>query len=248
MRLQLKISNRGFTLIELLITLAISGIIMTGVYTAFKSQQDSYLAQEQVAEMQQNIRAALDIMVREVRMAGFDPGREADATITTATVGRFGFTQDIAGAEPDGIDNDGDGTTDETDGSEPDYSDGDTGDANETVTYGFAAGDDSEPNGIVDGNTVASLGRDTGGGFQPIAENIQAIEFNYLDEGGNATATLTDVRSVEISILARTFRPDRNYTNNNSYTTPGGQTWGPYNDNFRRRFQTITVKCRNMGI
>lgn len=248
MRIHLKLSNQGFTLIELLITLAISGIIMTGVYTAFKSQQDSYLAQEQVAEMQQNIRAALDIMVREVRMAGFDPSRDAEASITTATAGRFGFTQDIIGAEPDGIDNDGDGTTDETDGSEPDYSDGDTGDANETVTYGFAGGDDSEPNGIVDGNAVASLGRDTGGGFQPIAENIQAIEFNYLDEDGNTTATLADIRAVEISILARTFRPDRNYTNNNTYTTPGGQTWGPYDDSFRRRFQSMMVQCRNVGL
>lgn len=248
MSTQFKLSSRGFTFIELLITLVVSGILMSGVYTAFKTQQDSYLAQEQVAETQQNIRAALDIMVREVRMAGFDPSREADASITTATVGRFGFTQDIVGAEPDGIDNDGDGTTDETDGSEPDYSNGDTIGANESVIYGFSSSDDSEPNGIVDGNNVASFGRDTGGGFQPIAENIQAIEFNYLDEDGNTTGTLADIRSVEISILARTFRPDRNYINNISYTTPGGQTWGPYNDKFRRRFQTITVKCRNMGI
>jgi len=245
----------GFTLVELLIALAISGIIMTGVYSAFKSQQDSYLVQEQVAEMQQNIRAGLYVMVGEMRMAGFDIDSAANAGITTATIGRFGFTQDIIGAEPDGVDNDGDGTTDETDGSEPDYPDGDTGDANESITYGFSNAADSEPDGLVDGNGVAPLGRDTGGGFQAVAENIQAIEFYYTLSDGSQTSTptnLENIRSVQVSILARARRPDRNYTNTKTYpsagTTPGGATWGPYDDHFRRRFQTMTVKCRNMGL
>jgi type IV pilus assembly protein PilW len=242
--------NKGFTLVEVLIALAISGLLMTAVYTAFQSQQRSYLAQDQVAEMQQNIRVGLDIMVREIRMAGFDPVGSADAGITTATVGRFSFTQDI-NADNDGIDNDGDGSTDENDGSE-NFPNGSLGDSNETVTYGFSNSDDSEPDGVVDGGGVASLGRDTGGGFQPVAENIQAIEFNYLDEDGNVTVALDDIRSVQISILARAQRPDRNYSDTRAYpdngTTPGGVTWGPFDDNFRRRFQTITVKLRNMGI
>ena len=253
MRINQLLVNKGFTLIELLITLAISGIIMTGVYSAFKSQQDSYLAQEQVAEMQQNIRAGLDIMEREIRMAGFDPTTEAGAGITTATAGRFGFTQDV-NADNDGIDNDGDGATDETDGSE-DVPNGKLGDSNESITFGFSAANDAGLDGVVDDldgdgnlNDVAPLGRDTGGGFQPVAENIQAIEFNYLDEDGNITATLADIRSVQISILARARRPDRQYTDTNTYITSSGTNWGPFDDNYRRRFQTMTVKCRNMGL
>ena len=231
--------ENGFTLIEVLITLAISGVIMTGVYTAFKSQQDSYLAQEQVAELQQNIRAGLDIMTRDIRMAGYDSERSAGAGITTANAGQLSFTQDL--------NNDG------TIGS------------NEEVDYGFTPATsnpnydvardgipdvDSDSDGVPD---AMALGKQVGtGGYQPIAESIQAIEFNYLDEAGNVTAALGNIRSVEISILARARRPDRNYTDNRAYpnagTTPGGATWGPFNDNFRRRFQITTVNLRNMGM
>ena len=65
--------SRGFTMVELLITMLISGVIMAAIYSAYTAQQRTYLAQQQVAGMQQNIRAGLDIMVRELRMAGYDP-------------------------------------------------------------------------------------------------------------------------------------------------------------------------------
>ncbi|MCD6187012.1 MAG: prepilin-type N-terminal cleavage/methylation domain-containing protein, partial [Desulfuromusa sp.] len=61
------VGHSGFTLVELLIALAISGVLMTAVYATFQAQQNSYLVQEQVAEMQQNIRAGMDIMVSELR-------------------------------------------------------------------------------------------------------------------------------------------------------------------------------------
>ncbi len=232
-----KFNSVGFTLIELLIAMAVSGIIMTGVYSAFKSQQDSYLAQEQVAEMQQNIRAGLYLMTSEIRMAGYDPLGIAGSTITTATQGRMGFSQDVT-------DNAGTG-----DG------DGDTADSNENITYGFANGFDNDADGIVDGNGVAPLGRNTGGGFQAVAESMQALEFYYTLVDGTQSLAPADpntVSAVQISILARGRLPDLNYSDTRTYptvgTTPGGATWGPYNDNFRRRFQTITVKCRNMGL
>jgi type IV pilus assembly protein PilW len=66
-------NDKGFTLVEIMIALALSGIVMAAIYTAFLSQQRSYLAQEQVSEMQQNIRAGVDILTREIRMAGCDP-------------------------------------------------------------------------------------------------------------------------------------------------------------------------------
>ncbi|MGD9662582.1 MAG: hypothetical protein AB7U63_15045 [Porticoccaceae bacterium] len=51
---------------------------------------------------------------------------------------------------------------------------------------------------------------------------------------------------MQISLLARADRPDTQFTNTETYTTASGAVWGPYNDNFRRRFQIITVQCRNM--
>ena len=67
--------QQGFTLTELLVAMAMVGIVMAAVYSTYKSQQDTYVAQEQVAEMQQNLRASLYRMTRDLRMAGFNPQR-----------------------------------------------------------------------------------------------------------------------------------------------------------------------------
>jgi prepilin-type N-terminal cleavage/methylation domain-containing protein len=63
--------EKGFTLVELLVAMAISGIVIAAVYTAFITQQKSYTIQDQVAEIQQNARVGLDMIAREVRMAGY---------------------------------------------------------------------------------------------------------------------------------------------------------------------------------
>ena len=61
----------GVTLIELVIALAISGVLIAGIYRMFIHQQKSYATQEQVADMQQNVRIAINRMLREIRMAGY---------------------------------------------------------------------------------------------------------------------------------------------------------------------------------
>ena len=49
----------GFTLVELLVAMVISLVVMGGIYSTYHSQQKSYLVQEQVAAMQQNLRSAM---------------------------------------------------------------------------------------------------------------------------------------------------------------------------------------------
>lgn len=66
-------SKDGFSLIELMVSIAISGIALAAITTTFASQSQSYDVQEQLVEMQQNARAAMDIITREVRMAGYSP-------------------------------------------------------------------------------------------------------------------------------------------------------------------------------
>jgi prepilin-type N-terminal cleavage/methylation domain-containing protein len=63
--------SNGVTLIELLIALVISAILVAGIYRTFVHQQRSYATQEQIADMQQNVRVAINRMLREIRMAGF---------------------------------------------------------------------------------------------------------------------------------------------------------------------------------
>lgn len=242
----------GFTLVELLITMVIGGVIIAAVYSTYLAQQKTYTEQEQVVEMQQNIRAAMDRLTRDIRTAGFDPTRSAGAKITTALPGQFSFTRDT------------------TDSAGTGASDGKTDGPGEQIDYGFRASatapqrdadrdgrlDDTNGDGIL--NEVAALGRQTGGagGYQPIAENIQAIEFRYLDKKGDVTANLNKIYAVQVSILARAAQPDPKFINGETYTPASGTAWdlnGPAageapNDNFRRRLLIATVQCRNMGL
>jgi type IV pilus assembly protein PilW len=63
---------KGVTLIELLIVLVLSGIVIGGTYRLFVAQTRAYTVQDQVVEVQQGIRSAMEILLRDLRMAGFD--------------------------------------------------------------------------------------------------------------------------------------------------------------------------------
>jgi prepilin-type N-terminal cleavage/methylation domain-containing protein len=64
--------QRGITLLELLVALVIFGIVAGGSYRLFVAQSKAYTIQDQVVEIQQNIRSAMEILLRDLRMAGFD--------------------------------------------------------------------------------------------------------------------------------------------------------------------------------
>jgi type IV pilus assembly protein PilW len=63
---------RGVTLIELLVGLVLGGILIAGVYRVFTAQSKAYTVQDRVVEVQQSIRSAMELMLRDLRMAGFD--------------------------------------------------------------------------------------------------------------------------------------------------------------------------------
>ncbi len=119
--------------------------------------------------------------------------------------------------------------------------DGDVGDANETIIYTLAA------------NTagVQCLMRNTGGGNVPIAENVEALNFVYLDGLRIPTNVAMDVRSVQITIVARSSRVNPGFFNrqidNQVYRNQQGAVVLPaMNDTFRRMAITTDIKCRNL--
>jgi type IV pilus assembly protein PilW len=65
--------ENGFTLIELLISMAVGLIVMGAVVSTFVIQRRTFDIQEQISEMTQNARASMDLMTREIRMAGYNP-------------------------------------------------------------------------------------------------------------------------------------------------------------------------------
>ncbi len=75
----------GFTLIELLVSMGIGMVVLAAVSTTFMSQARFYSAQEQVNEMEQNARGALDIVTRELKMAGYKPNGGSFSGVTYST-------------------------------------------------------------------------------------------------------------------------------------------------------------------
>ena len=64
-------SEAGYSLIEVMSALVILSIAMTAVFATFISQQKSFTVQNRVAEMQQNLRQAVEYMSRGIRLAGY---------------------------------------------------------------------------------------------------------------------------------------------------------------------------------
>lgn len=222
--------NNGVTLTELLIALALTGIVAGAIYKIFISQGRAYTVQSEVAEMQQNLRAGVFMMEREIRMAGYDPTRAANTEILTAAPGDLEFTADLNG-------------------------DGDTDDPSEHMIYTHY---DTNADGTSD-----ALGRNdvnAGAGTQLLAENIDELNFVYLDGSRNALndmttsvapADLPNIRSIQVTMVARSGIIDPEYNDNNTYQNqhPGGSEviYTAPGDNFRRRLLTTEIQCRNLG-
>lgn len=236
--------SRGFTLVEIMIAVAIFGIISTAIYATYYNQQKIYLDQEQIAELQQNIRAAMFFIERDVRLMGYDPlerAGSASASSAIAKIAELRFAYDA----------NGDGTIQN----------------NEYIRYALKHMSDSgiESDGIA-GGTRCCLARETGigtsaSGLQPVAENIDGLEFVYhLADGTTTTecATQTDrenIRSIDVSILVRTRAFVHGYQDTKKYypasnpdRSTSGTVWGPFNDGYRRRLLISNIKCRNMGL
>jgi type IV pilus assembly protein PilW len=264
-------SEKGFTILELLVAMTISLVVMGAVYSTYRSQQNSYIIQDQVAGAQQNLRAAMYSLTRDLRMAGFNGNKGAGNSfgITVATGNTVTFTSD--------------------NGAGSNYGNGAV-DSDETITYSI---DTTDPNNH-------KLMRNAGGGNQVLAENIVAVGFSYAfdqandgamditannniiwavdtdadnqldlmvdtdDDGviarnddtdsdgtidGVALATqvqFSRIESVKIWLLARTAQPTIGYQDNNRYVV--GRTVITPQAGYRYRLLTETAKCRNLSL
>lgn len=262
--------NAGFTLVELMIALVVSGLVMSAVVSIYVAQSRSYSELDDVANIQQDLRGALVILPAEIRLAGSDPLETNVPKIEAATRTSLHFTMDVRGSAVN-----------------PNEPDGDVNDANEDIAYAMTARNtitnatvvaDANGDGIVDsgganwswGNNITpALGRQiaNAGGFQPLADNVEALEFNYIIDNGDAGVqdnvlcngnTLTALAptasqrnklcGIQVSILARAANAAQGYVNTNTYTTASGVVWNPPDDNFRRRLVVTNIQCRNAGL
>jgi type IV pilus assembly protein PilW len=82
MKNRIRPNDKGLTLIELLVGMVICAMVVAGIYRLFVAQSRAYTVQDQVVEVQQNIRSAMEIMLRDLRMTAFDDDRTPLVTVT----------------------------------------------------------------------------------------------------------------------------------------------------------------------
>ena len=70
-------TNDGFTIIELLIAMTIMGFIIAAMFSFSIAQRKYFSVQEEISEMTQNTRAAMDMIAGELSMAGYNPSGAA---------------------------------------------------------------------------------------------------------------------------------------------------------------------------
>ena len=193
--MNVKKSAQGFSLIELLLAMSIGLVVLISTYTLITFQSRHFSMQEQKAEMLQNARAGLDLMAREILMAGYNPNTTAGLLPCTGTNNAtnapcVGITSAAASTLSLSSDLDGDGSL-TADSSNP----------NENIMFD-----------VYTSGGKPCLGRTSNGSKQPVVENISALAFDYLDANNSVTTNLALVQKIRVSLTAQTAKPDVNQT------------------------------------
>ena len=176
---------------ELLISMSIGMVVLAALAKTFTVQSRQNTAEEQIAQMQGNARAALDLMVREIQMAKYNPAG-------TAFSSAYGVTYSASELEVK-ADMNGDGTISTSSGSVEDiiYA---RDAVNNYITRKLGSTGTAE---IVADNITAFT-------FAYYDANGSAVT-----SSGNSG----NIRKVTINITARTAKPDPSYTSNSGYRT-----------------------------
>lgn len=170
--------NRGFTLVELMVAIAVSGIVLAVVSTFFVRSGRIYVEQNVSAALQQEVRAAMEIMGREIRMAGYDPARSGDFEILDADATKLRFTLDL---NEDGVND-----------PAPSFPDC------ERISFRFSAANNSLQ--IICGEGTSTQDPQTLIGNTET--RVTSVNFDYLDNQDNSTSFIQDIRGVVITLTA----------------------------------------------
>jgi prepilin-type N-terminal cleavage/methylation domain-containing protein len=178
-------NERGFTLTEVLIAVAILAILTGPLVAVFLQSQASFRAQTEQAEMIQQMRIAMDQMVRCIRQAGNQPVAPVGPPLTILGSGHIRLITDITGSVASVTGNSAEATGDP---------DGELDSLYEVVTFRHSG-------------QQARLFADVGHGESVLAENVPEFAFQYFDLQGNPTNDPDDIAMVRIR-MAGVTNPD----------------------------------------
>jgi prepilin-type N-terminal cleavage/methylation domain-containing protein len=179
-------SQQGFSLLELMVALAVLSIVMTAIVGVFSRSSRLYTTQNAAASLQQEVRAAVEFMAREMRMAGYDPGKTNDFDLEVTTATRVRFSRDLDGSEKidDGIESSNSSTV-----AFPKC---------EQLTFRYSTGTNSVQ--VICGNQPAQT---LIGGVDPRVSKVTNLKFEYLNSSGNPTNLNSEVMAIVITLTAQ---------------------------------------------
>ena len=86
MRVPIYKNTAGFTLAEMMVAIAIGMVVIASVTGTFTAQTRQNKAEEEISQMHQNVRGALDMISRELMQAGYKaPGGSVTGVTYSAT-------------------------------------------------------------------------------------------------------------------------------------------------------------------
>jgi type IV pilus assembly protein PilW len=180
--MNMKIDKKGFTAVELLISLAIMSMTLGSVYSLYMSFIRTCTKESVKIKLQQNVRSSLDMMIRDIRLAGLDPEGTGEFGITEVTPQRIKFTAD----------RDMDGELDTPNADDIiDLSD------LEYMEYEF-----DNSNGIVRMSLYKPDGT-TREMSDTLVENVTGLTFSYFTSNDVTTSNLDDIRTVGIEMTIK---------------------------------------------
>ena len=95
-------SEQGFTLIELMIAVVIFSVISLAAFSVLSTSQQTAVMNDQTVQLQRNVRLAMDLIARDIRMTGY--GNPAAGSLA-GCVNQLNATDQAVGADtgPDSI-------------------------------------------------------------------------------------------------------------------------------------------------
>ena len=180
----MKIDKKGFTAVELLISLAILSMTLGSIYSLYMSFIRTCTKESVKIKLQQNVRSSLDMMIRDIRLAGLDPEGTSEFGIIAVTPQSIKFTAD---RDMDGeldIPNAADGIIDLSD---LEYMEYEFDDSNGIVRMSLY----KPPDGIIKEMS------DT------LVENVTGLTFSYFTSNDVTTSNLDDIRTVGIEMTIK---------------------------------------------
>lgn len=179
-------SQQGFSLLELMVAIAILGFVMAAIAGVFSRTSRLYTTQNAAASLQQEVRAAVEFMAREMRMTGYDPQKTGDFDLEVANATRIRFSSDLngSGSLDDGLDTPVSSTV-----AFPRC---------ERLTFRYSSGNNSAQ--VICGTQPPQT---LIGGSDPRVSKVTSLNFEYLGANGTPTSVNSAVRAIVITLTAQ---------------------------------------------